>query len=117
MTVAFGSLGCNPRPAVSTAPDGPTAQSRPDPPPGNPPPPTDLTPTNPPAPPACPAAPPQHGEACTTPGQRCGYPACSMPDHMMATCEGTTWQVVMGTCNPPPPPEPTPPSRNPPRPR
>lgn len=119
VTVALGATACNPRAAVRTEnpPGPPSAQPTPE----VPTPPTNAPPMpvgNPPPPAICPPTAPSHGTPCGPAPQRCGYPACGMPEHIMATCDNGVWAVVIGTCNPPPPPPPPTPvvpiARNPP---
>jgi hypothetical protein len=54
---------------------------------------------NPPAP-ICPTATPQGGTPCYG-DLKCPYGDCYGSPTTVATCNGTTWQVIGSSCNPP----------------
>src|SRR6266545_661378 len=57
----------------------------------------------------CPVTQPVAGSGCATAGLRCKYPYCGYSLEM--SCNGTTWaNESFGSCNPPPPVAPCPPS-------
>jgi hypothetical protein len=60
-----------------------------------------------PPPPLCPATMPQQGTACdaTCGPKRCDYsvPCGNFPNTHIAMCENGRWNLLISTCNPPPP--------------
>lgn len=55
-----------------------------------------------PPPPMCPSTPPTQGAACVG-ALSCNYDSCGPGGVSFAECRNGSWQVLAGSCNPPPP--------------